>query len=158
MGNRRNAEGYFDPTASDAVARIIREERRPYKTFVFICSPFAGNMEGNARRAREYCRFAVARRCIPIAPHLYFPQFMDEGDPKQRSLGIFFGLLLQSRCREVWVFGGRITKGMEIELEKAAVRDLTVRYFIEDGSRTERLFREVGIEAFLLPEQEVGRK
>lgn len=158
MGNRCNSEGYFDPTASDAISRMIREERRPYKTFVGICSPFSGDTEGNIRRAREYCRFAVSQRYIPIAPHLYFPQFMDEGDPKQRSLGIFFGLLLQGRCREIWVFGGRITEGMGTELEKAAVRGLTIRYFVEDGSRTGRLFREVDIEAFLLPEQEVGRK
>ena len=70
MAMKRNAEGYHDPTACDALSNVIREERRKaYRALVFICSPYAGDMEGNARRAREYCRFAVAQNCIPLAPH-----------------------------------------------------------------------------------------
>jgi hypothetical protein len=34
---------------------------------VFICSPFQGKQE-NIERAKEYCRIAVERGCIPIAP------------------------------------------------------------------------------------------
>ena len=133
MAMRRNAEGYHDPTACDALLNVIREERRKaYRALVFICSPYAGDMEGNARRAREYCRFAVAQNYIPLAPHLYFPQFMEECDPEQRSLGIAFGLVLQGRCREVWVFGRRISKGMAVEIEKARERNLRLRYFTEE--------------------------
>lgn len=113
--NLYNAERYLDPTA--------------YKPLVFICSPYAGNIQRNTERAREYCRFAVSKNCIPIAPHLLFPQFMEETDPAQRSLGIFFGLVLQSKCKEVWVFGGNITKGMEVEIEKARERGRPIRYF-----------------------------
>lgn len=88
MAMKRNAEGYHDPTACDALSNVIREERRKaYRALVFICSPYAGDMEGNARRAREYCRFAVAQNCIPLAPHLYFPQFMEEG-LKYQPIGI----------------------------------------------------------------------
>ena len=57
---------------------------------------------------------------------------MDEDDPAQRRLGIFFGLDLQSKCREVWAFGGRLTKGMAGELAKARERGLTIRYFTEE--------------------------
>lgn len=138
MAMKRNAEGYHDPTACDALSNMMREERkRVYRAFVFICSPYAGDMEGNALRAREYCRFAVAQNYIPLAPHLYFPQFMDEGDPKQRSLGISFGLVLQSRCREVWVFGRRISKGMAVEIEQARERNIRLRYFTEDCEEVE---------------------
>ena len=56
---------------------------------------------------------------------------MDEDDPAQRGLGIFFGLVLQSKCKEMWVFGGKITKGMAVEIEKAHERGLPVRYFTE---------------------------
>lgn len=69
-----------------------------------------------------YCRFAVLQNCIPIAPHLLFPQFMEEDDPEQRRLGIFFGLVLQKKCREVWVFGRNISRGMAVEIEKAKER------------------------------------
>lgn len=89
-------------------------------------------------RGREYCRFAVAENCIPVAPHLLFPQFMEETDPAQRRLGIFFGLVLQSKCREVWVFGRNITKGMAVEIEKAKERGLPIRYFTEQCGEVAR--------------------
>ena len=46
---------------------------------VFIGSPFCGNMEGNARKAAAYSRMACEEGHLPIAPHLLFPQFLNEG-------------------------------------------------------------------------------
>lgn len=127
-----NSEGYYDPTAYEALSHIGRETKETaYRPLVFICSPYAGDIEGNTERARGYCRFAVSKNCIPIAPHLLFPQFMEEDDPAKRSLGIFFGLVLQSKCREVWVFGRTISKGMAVEIAKARERKIPVRYFTE---------------------------
>ena len=71
--NLYNAERYLDPTAYEALMNIEREAKRTaYKPLVFICSPFAGNIERNTRRAREFCRFAVSENCIPIAPNDFF--------------------------------------------------------------------------------------
>lgn len=127
--NLYNAERYVDPTAYEALTNIERETKRIYRPLVYICSPYAGDTERNTRRAQGYCRFAVSRNCIPIAPHLLFPQFMEEDDPEQRRLGIFFGLVLQSKCKEVWVFGRNISRGMAVEIEKAKERGLSIRYF-----------------------------
>ena len=128
--NLYNAEGYLDPTAYEALTRIEQEAKKTaFRPLVFISSPFAGDTQRNTKRARGFCRFAVSKNCIPVAPHLLFPQFMEESDPEQRRLGIFFGLVLQSKCKEVWVFGRNITKGMAVEIEKAKRRGLPVRYF-----------------------------
>lgn len=128
--NLYNGERYFDPTAYEALMNIEREAKRAaFRPLVYICSPYAGDTERNVRRAQGYCRFAVSRNCIPIAPHLLFPQFMEEDDPEQRRLGIFFGLVLQKKCKEVWVFGRHISKGMAVEIEKAKERGLPIRYF-----------------------------
>ncbi|BFL49095.1 MULTISPECIES: DUF4406 domain-containing protein [Clostridia] len=130
--NLYNSESYSDPTAYEALSHIEREVKKTaYRPLVFICSPYAGDIERNTEQAREYSRFAVSKNCIPIAPHLLFPQFMEEDDPAQRSLGIFFGLVLQSKCREVWVFGRTISKGMAMEIAKARERKLPVRYFTD---------------------------
>ena len=127
-----NAEGYHDPTAYKALSRVEREEKKSlHRPLVFICSPFAGDMEGNAKRAQEYSRFAVLKNYIPIAPHLLFPQFLEETDPAQRELGISFGLVLQSMCREMWVFGDTVSKGMAVEIGKAKERGIPIRYFTE---------------------------
>lgn len=127
-----NAEGYHDPTAYAALSHVEKEEKKAaHRPLVFICSPFAGDMEGNMKRAREYSRFAVSKDCIPIAPHLLFPQFLEETDPAGRELGISFGLVLQSMCREMWVFGDTVSKGMAVEIKKAGERGIPIRYFTD---------------------------
>lgn len=128
--NKYNSEGYIDLTAYEALAAIEKEGKKSaFKPLVFICSPFAGDTQYNISKARGYSRFAVSKNCIPIAPHLLFPQFMDDDDAEQRNTALFMGMVLMSKCQEVWCFGSRITKGMALELDKAKKRRIPIRYF-----------------------------
>ena len=130
----RNSEGYADPTAYEAMLAIERDERKALRAFrpiVYICSPYAGDVEANVAAARRYSRFAVESGCIPIAPHLLFPQFMDDRDPHERELGLFFGNALMSKCSEVWVFGDRVSEGMAAEIRRARWKNYRLRYFTE---------------------------
>ena len=129
---RLNSEGYPDPTACDALAAVRREEKRakkPYRPLVFICSPLAGDLEGNIQNARRYSRYAVEQGAIPLAPHLLYPQFMDDTDRTQRELGLFFGLVLMSKCDQMWVFGSIFSQGMKLEISKAQKRGLPIKFF-----------------------------
>ena len=128
-----NNEGYYDPTAYEALSIIEKEERalRAFRPIVFICSPYAGEVEENIRAARRYSRFAVDKGYIPIAPHLLFPQFLNDAAPNERQLGLFFGDALMSKCSEVWVFGSRISAGMETEIKRAKWKNYRLRYFNE---------------------------
>ncbi len=132
--DKRNIEGYPDPTAYEALSLIEKEERalRAFRPIVYICSPYAGDIEKNVKVARDYCRFAVDKGFIPVAPHLLFPQFLDDNDPKERQLGLFFGNALMSKCAEVWVFGSTISAGMETEIKRAKWKDYRLRYFTEN--------------------------
>ena len=67
---------------------------------------------------------------IPVAPHLLFPQFMDEGT--ERDLALFMGMVLLCRCAEIWVFGENFSDGMKAEIDKAVKRRMTVRYFTDN--------------------------
>ena len=131
----RNSEGYPDPTAAEALSQIAANEKqslRAFRPIVYICPPFSGDVEGNVAAARCYSRFAVDKGYIPIAPHLLFPQFLDDDDPAERELGLFFGNALMSKCAEVWVFGSRISSGMEAEIKRAKWKDYRLRYFTEE--------------------------
>lgn len=129
-----NNEGYAAPTAYGALSVIDKEERalRAFRPIVYICSPFAGDIDTNVKAARAYSRFAVEAGYIPIAPHLLFPQFMRDDDPTERQLGLFFGNALMSKCSEVWVFGKNISSGMEAEIERAKWKNYRLRYFTEN--------------------------
>jgi hypothetical protein len=139
--DRRNNEGYPDPTAYNALSAIEREEKaKQYLPLVYIASPFAGDTARNTERARGYCRFAVSRGFIPLAPHLHYPQFMDDDDRSQREQGLRFALILLGKCDELWAFGVP-SEGMSREIAKACKRNMPIRYFnykceevSEDGS------------------------
>ena len=128
-----NSEGYYDPTAYEAMSTVEKEERalRAFRPIVYICSPYAGEIENNVKATQEYSRFAVEKGYIPIAPHLLFPQFLNDANPKERQLGLFFGNALMSKCSEVWVFGSRISAGMEAEINRAKWKNYRLRYFTE---------------------------
>ena len=139
--NLYNSEGYFDPTAYQAMTAVLKEQQAkqiPFHPVVYICSPYAGDIDANVSAARRYSRFAVDRGFLPIAPHLLFPQFLDDSKPEERELGLFFGNVLMSKCVELWVFGEEISTGMRREIERAKRKGYPIRYFtagLEEKSR-----------------------
>lgn len=135
MAKYRNAEGYADPTAGMALSRAAANGKRK---FVYICSPYSGDVEKNTQNARRYSKYAVGRGVIPLAPHLLFPQFLDDTNSKERELGLSFGMALLDRCSEVWVFGSRITKGMDAEIRQAERKRRKVRYFTDNCREVQR--------------------
>lgn len=132
-----NIEGYRDLTAYHGIInadkevkpKIPAQNNSNYKPLVYICCPFKDDPENNIVKAKKYCKFAVANNAIPLAVTLHYPQFLDDSDPKQRELALFFGLVLLGKCDELWCFGDNITSGMEAELHKAHKRNMMIRYF-----------------------------
>lgn len=129
--SKKNAEGYLDPTAYEALTNIEREAQKAFafRPVVYICSPLSGDIDANQEAARRYCRYAVDSGYVPIAPHLLFPQFMDDNDKKERDLAIFMDIVLLTKCAELWVFGETISNGMSIEIEKAKRKNKPIRFF-----------------------------
>ncbi|MEL7608835.1 MAG: DUF4406 domain-containing protein [Bacillota bacterium] len=132
--DKYNIEGYYDPTPFEALSQLEKEERalRAFRPIVYICSPYAGDVEKNVTAAQRYSRFAVDKGFIPVAPHLLFPQFLNDADAAERQLGLFFGNALMSKCAEVWVFGSTISAGMDTEIKRAKWKNYRLRYFSED--------------------------
>ena len=99
---------------------------------VYICSPYAGDSEMNVNAARGYSRFAVDKGFIPLAPQLLFPQFMGAETYATRELALHMGMILLTKCHELWYFGDRISEGMKLELNRARLRGIPVRHFNEN--------------------------
>lgn len=135
MSAYRNYEGYRDPTAGAAIAaygrKAARKERKE-RAIVYICSPYAGDTVRNILAAQKYCRYAVDKGYIPFAPHLFFPQFLNDEDPAERRLGLSFGNVFMDRCSEVWMFGTEYSKGMRAEYERAVRKGYRIRHFTTD--------------------------
>ena len=128
--NIYNNEMYPDPTAYHALSKIQKEEKAArYRPLVYICSPYSGDIARNTEKAKRYCRFAVDNNAILLAPHLLFPQFMN--DETECDLAMFMDMVLIGRCEQLWVFGNTITEGMKAEISKANKKGIKIRRFTE---------------------------
>jgi hypothetical protein len=123
---------FRNPTVTEVIWREECRQRQFEPPKIYICSPFKGDTETNVQNALCYCRFAVNSGKFPIAPHCYLPRFMNDDNAAERQLALSFGLRLMYGCKEVWVFGERISEGMQLEIETAAERNIRVRYFTEN--------------------------
>lgn len=94
---------------------------------VYICSPFAGDIENNLRFARAACRYAADQGCAPIAVHLLYPQILNDADPVEREAGIQMGLRVLASCDELWICGERISRGMSCEIVEAQQLGIPIR-------------------------------
>jgi len=126
-----NHEGYNDPTVYKALTSIEKERKLEarFRPMVYICSPYAENIDRNVANAQRYSRFAVDSGCLPITPHLYFPQFLDDNNKHDRRIAMLMNRILMGNCSEVWVFGDRFTQGMEAEIRMANEKKMPIRYF-----------------------------
>ena len=96
---------------------------------IYVCSRLAGDIENTIEKAKGYARFVV-KECgaVPIAPHIYFTQFLDDTVPEERAFGTMAGLLLLSDCDELWYFGDSVSQGMVREIIAAKEQGIPVRY------------------------------
>ena len=49
--DKKNSEGYSDPTAYEALTNIKKKDK-DFKPLVYICSPYAGDVERKTERAK----------------------------------------------------------------------------------------------------------
>ncbi|GHU78166.1 hypothetical protein AGMMS49992_28110 [Clostridia bacterium] len=98
----------------------------------YICSPYRGNVERNSQRARRFCLHALRNGYVPFAPHLHFPQFLNEADPAQRSLGLECGLTMLRKCDALFVYGEQVSSGMRREIDEAERLNVPVYYMPDD--------------------------
>ncbi len=129
--NKYNSKGYHDPTAYEALLALEQQEKvaKVYLPLVYIASPYAGDTEQHVLQARRFCFFAVSKGCIPLAPHLLYPQFMDDEDKGEREMGLRFALILLAKCDELWMFGERVSEGMSKEILEAKRKGIPIRTF-----------------------------
>lgn len=95
---------------------------------IYVCSPCRGDYENNLRKAREYSRVLAEWGYMPITPHIYFTQFLDDSNPCDREKGMRYGMKLLLMCDELWAFGlDHPSEGMAEEIKLATRCGIPVR-------------------------------
>lgn len=57
---------------------------------------------------------------------------MDDTDPDDRELAMAFNRVLLSKCEAMWVYTGRVSRGMRAEIEWGRELELPIHYFNAD--------------------------
>lgn len=111
---------------------MVKAKERLRKPLIFVCSPYRGDVETNVGNAHRYCRLVIKQGGIPFAPHLLFPQLLDDSIQEERRLGMDMGLEMLKLCNGLWAFGPS-TSGMLEEISAARAMGIPVCLFGLDG-------------------------
>lgn len=106
---------------------------------VYVCSPCRGNVRKNIAAARGYCSYVISEGFIPIAPHVMFSGILEDDNPDERAAGMRMGKEMLRYCRELWIFGSRVSEGMRAEIELAKYLKIPVRRIDEECLHTQRI-------------------
>lgn len=87
---------------------------------VYVCSQYGtrGNRETNLEFAKLFCGAVIEEGKIPICPHLFYSQVLNDEVESQREAGLRIGLELLEDCSELRIFS-RLSDGMKGEILKA---------------------------------------
>ena len=93
---------------------------------VFICAPAATDANENLLKAMLYTEFALKSGVSPIVPHFYILCVGDSEAERKMIESASTGLLFF--IDEIWVFGNRITKAMDREIQFCRCLNVRVRF------------------------------
>ncbi|TCK89069.1 hypothetical protein EDC19_2483 [Natranaerovirga hydrolytica] len=98
---------------------------------IYMASPYAGDIEKNTEFAKRACRHVMNEGHAFFAPHLLYPQLLNDANPHERQAGLAMGLAVLPRCDELWCYGERISHGMLLEIQEADRLGIPVRRVME---------------------------
>lgn len=100
---------------------------------IYICSPYRAEndaiLQRNIDYAKELTRSALLQGGVPVTPHLYMTQCLDENIEEERRIGLAAGTEVLRRCDLVIVgmkYG--ISEGMAAEIQCAKDEGILLEY------------------------------
>jgi len=100
----------------------------------YVCSRYRADtgevFKSQLQVTEEISRTLVLGGYDIIAPHSYYPLFLDDDDETEREVGMKSALRLLSVCDVMFVhIGNRVSVGMEAEIQEAKSKNMDIRYF-----------------------------
>lgn len=96
---------------------------------VYFCHPFKSNQAKNialVKQAVIACR-EIFPDILPIAPHLYLPNFFNEETERDEAMQACISLVNASKEQWVFITPEGTTSGMRIEIDRAKAIGMQVR-------------------------------
>jgi len=116
---------------------------------VFVASPFRALSEEGMKKNQEVAiefmqKLRVHCGDVGFAPHVYFPEILDEFKEPDRRDGIEAGFKIMRICKRLYAVGPKITEGMAEEIDLAQSLNIPIicvpnpdRFFAHKSTTTE---------------------
>lgn len=129
------------------MADATHSVRAPSSTRVaYIAAPLSGpTRAANIARAERWAVFAAHVGYAPVCSWVTLAKHMAE-TPQARARGLAIDVALVARCDEVWLVGGCISHGMQIEAtaaKEAGIEVLDMHTLVEAPPLTSPLAAEL---------------
>jgi len=92
---------------------------------IYISHPYRDCPDRNVDRVRLIAKGMANTHCIPVAPHLYLPQLLEEASERDLAMRLCLGLV--ALCDELHAYG-EPTEGMRLEIAEAERLGIPVVY------------------------------
>ena len=108
---------------------------------VFIGHPVAGDIRGNIEKILKICEDVHTKDIIPVAPYLVSLQYLNDEIIEDRELGMEANneCFHRKYIDELWLFGDRISSGMQAEIALAKKMGIPII------PKTEAIQRELSV-------------
>jgi hypothetical protein len=101
----------------------------PTRAAVILCSPYAGDVEGNVSFAKQAMLDSIKRGEAPLASHLLYTQVLDDRAKDERAAGLAMEQSwLVSAARVVVYYERGISRGMAEAVNAAERMRIPVEY------------------------------
>ena len=116
------------------------------KKTVFVAHPISGDVSGNAKCVLAICEHIHTKDIIPVAPYLVSLQYLNDEVVEDRELGMEANheCFRRRYVDELWLFGDKISRGMEKEILLAREMSIPVVPKTEDTTRDFKKFAGLG--------------
>lgn len=130
-----NASGNYDPTAGFALKHVMKADNYPVKWRgqpVYICPSKPIKTEEDFYRIDQYCRFAIKKGALPIAPLLFYADLYDLSEEDMQKQLLKWTRNWVKIASEIWVFDGETPSQLWDTFDKSLDFGKVIRYFGEN--------------------------
>lgn len=98
------------------------------KKIIYIAHPIGGDVGANVNSVLAIVKDLnmSGLPIVPFAPYIVDVLALDDNIPEQRARGFENNKQLFDFVDEVWLYGGRISSGMQTEIEWAKERNIPI--------------------------------
>lgn len=95
---------------------------------IFLCSSYRKKPQTHFGKVKKYAESLARQGILPIAPQLYFTQFLVDDIAEEELMERLLVRELLQLCDELWVIDKYISEGMEQEIAWAELFGIKIKY------------------------------